>query len=154
MKNNKNNKGFSLVELIVVVAIMAVLVAVLAPTLLRYVEKTRVQKDASAVSEVVEAAKIAMAEEDVYQAVSKATNAKATITVANGSKPTCDVTELGTEIGSTIGIVNFSAGKAGTATITVEIKTDSTVDVIVTPSDTSTDWGKAIQKINPQASGS
>ena len=40
------NKGFSLVELIVVIAIMAVLVGVLAPTLIRNVENSRVSKDA------------------------------------------------------------------------------------------------------------
>ena len=33
------NKGFSLVELIVVIAIMAVLVGVLAPTLIKNIEK-------------------------------------------------------------------------------------------------------------------
>ncbi len=40
-----NNKGFSLVELIIVIAIMAILVGVLAPSLLRYVEKTNVSAD-------------------------------------------------------------------------------------------------------------
>jgi type IV pilus assembly protein PilA len=44
-KNFKNNKGFSLVELIVVIAIMAVLVAVLAPQLMGYVEKSRETTD-------------------------------------------------------------------------------------------------------------
>ena len=58
----KNNKGFSLVELIVVVAIMAVLVGVLAPAYLRYVEKSKLQKDVSAVGEVVEAIVYVMAD--------------------------------------------------------------------------------------------
>ena len=40
------NKGFSLVELIVVIAIMAVLVGVLAPTLIKNIEKSRESKDA------------------------------------------------------------------------------------------------------------
>ena len=39
------NKGFSLVELIVVIAIMAVLVGVLAPTLIKNVEKSRESTD-------------------------------------------------------------------------------------------------------------
>ena len=46
------NKGFSLVELIVVIAIMAVLVGVLAPTLIRNVEKSRESKDAQNVDSI------------------------------------------------------------------------------------------------------
>jgi type IV pilus assembly protein PilA len=68
----KNNKGFSLVELIVVIAIMAVLMAVLAPALLRYVEKSRAQKDASAASEVANAVEIALSVDDIYNKVAGA----------------------------------------------------------------------------------
>lgn len=59
----KNNKGFSLVELIVVVAIMAVLMGVLIPTLITNVEKTKHQKDISALSEVLNAFNIEMTDE-------------------------------------------------------------------------------------------
>ena len=90
MENKKNNKGFSLVELIVVVAIMAVLVAVLAPTLLRYVEKTRVQKDESAVSEVVEAAKIACAQESVATSI---TADGVTVSVSKGKIETTEASD-------------------------------------------------------------
>jgi type IV pilus assembly protein PilA len=60
------NKGFSLVELIVVIAIMAVLMAVLAPTLLRYVEKTRQQRDDSAVAEVRNALELTLADDAIF----------------------------------------------------------------------------------------
>ena len=60
------NKGFSLVELIVVIAIMAVMTAVLAPALLQYVEKSRAQKDDSAMGEVVNVVKLALADQNVY----------------------------------------------------------------------------------------
>lgn len=74
-----NNKGFSLVELIVVVAIMAVLMVVLAPAMLRYVEKSRAQKDDSAVSELRNAVDLALAQDDVYN---EANGATFTVTVA------------------------------------------------------------------------
>lgn len=60
-----NNKGFSLVELIIVIAIMAVLMVVLAPQLLRYVESSRLQRDNSAISEIANAIKVALSDEDI-----------------------------------------------------------------------------------------
>ena len=63
------NKGFSLVELIVVIAIMAVMTAVLAPSLLQYVERSRAQKDDSAMGEVTNAIQIAMADQNIYDEV-------------------------------------------------------------------------------------
>lgn len=64
-----NKKGFSLVELIVVIAIMAVLVGVLAPALMGNVEKSRAQKDVSAMSEVAHAFELALADENIYDEV-------------------------------------------------------------------------------------
>jgi prepilin-type N-terminal cleavage/methylation domain-containing protein len=63
------NKGFSLVELIVVIAIMAVLTAVLAPSLLQYVERSRAQKDDSAMGEVTNAILLAMSDQNIYDEV-------------------------------------------------------------------------------------
>ncbi len=63
-RKKKNNKGFSLVELIVVVAIMAVLMGVLVPTLIRNVEKSKIQKDKSAVAEIANAMTVALASEE------------------------------------------------------------------------------------------
>ena len=68
-ENNNNNKGFSLVELIVVIAIMAVLMVVLAPALLRYVEKARVQTDETTASDVLSAVETALSDDEVYQKV-------------------------------------------------------------------------------------
>ena len=55
MEMKKNNKGFSLVELIIVIAIMAVLMAVLAPQFLRYIERSRLQSDNTAIGEIANA---------------------------------------------------------------------------------------------------
>lgn len=66
----KNNKGFSLVELIIVIAIMAVLIGVLAPQYLKYVEKSRISSDETAISGVREAMVTSLSDEDVYGTIS------------------------------------------------------------------------------------
>ncbi len=105
-KRNENaNKGFSLVELIIVVAIMAVLIGVLAPQYMRYVERTRLQKDNSAIAEIANAAKIAMADESI----NSATTLPATLTIGEDGKKIAKVitfdaaTDLGKELQAVIG---------------------------------------------------
>ena len=60
------NKGFSLVELIVVIAIMAVLVGVLAPTLIKNVEKSKESKDQQNLDSVKEAITTVLSDQDYY----------------------------------------------------------------------------------------
>lgn len=75
------NKGFSLVELIVVIAIMAVLVGVLAPTLIRNVEKSRESKDAQNVDQIKSALEVALQKEDAYTSAVPATGTTTAITM-------------------------------------------------------------------------
>ena len=77
----KNKKGFSLVELIVVIAIMAVLVGVLAPQLMKYVEKSRKQKDESAAAEYVSAVEKALSDEAAYDEIMTAIGTGDTLTI-------------------------------------------------------------------------
>lgn len=79
MMKKMNNKGFSLLELIVVIAIMAVLMAVLAPLLISYVETSRIQKDESALDEILNITHIALSVDRVYNE-SKTTGITVTIT--------------------------------------------------------------------------
>lgn len=59
------NKGFSLIELIIVMAIMAVLIGVLAPTYLRYVERTKYTTDCSNISAILDACEVMIADPDI-----------------------------------------------------------------------------------------
>ena len=140
LQKRKNNKGFSLVELIVVVAIMAVLIGVLVPTLVRNVEKSKKQKDVSAVEEVRNQMTIALADE-------KFTSLKGTITCNNG-KITLDGSTKGVEPNDTAAdyikevCQNLNAkdtfekqltSKAyGTATVTFTIENEK-VTAVITP---------------------
>ena len=72
-QKKKNNKGFSLVELIVVVAIMAVLMGILVPTLVKNVEKSKKQKDESAIEEIRSQMQNSLADPDYSHITAKIT---------------------------------------------------------------------------------
>lgn len=133
MKNRKNNKGFSLVELIVVVAIMAVLVGVLAPAYLRYVEKSRLQKDVSAVSEVVTAIEVAAASEATYEELSKGA---VTVAISSGAVDVTypsgvTTTLLETELAKTISAVELKS-KALSSGVTLNVSIEANGNVKIT----------------------
>ena len=64
----KNNKGFSLVELIIVIAIMAILVGVMAPQLIKYIEKSKVSADTQLADSVHTAVLTAMMDPEIVNA--------------------------------------------------------------------------------------
>lgn len=140
-----NNKGFSLVELIVVIAIMAVLVGVLAPQFLRYVEKTRLQRDNSAISEIATSIKAAMAEEDVNTAVTTGTTVAASAQTFSFAGTDKLSVELKKTVGETVKL-NSNAYKNASAqptlTITKEASTGNVTvkgtNIILKPGETAT----------------
>lgn len=119
------NKGFSLVELIVVIAIMAVLVGVLAPTLIKNIEKSRESKDAQNLDEVRQAITSVLADEKYYSALSDntVTIASADGTVSVTEPATAITPTLTTELTDTIGAtkVEMTSKKYKNKTITFTI---------------------------------
>lgn len=61
-----SNKGFSMVELIIVIAIMAILAAALAPSLIKYINKSRLSTDIQTGSTIASAINSALAVEKAY----------------------------------------------------------------------------------------
>lgn len=106
-----NNKGFSLVELIIVIAIMAVLIGVLAPQFMRYVERTRLQRDNSAIAEIANALEVSLANENIYNGVTfpvsltiaGAANTNATVTFTGGITNDTATNDVATELNNVIG---------------------------------------------------
>lgn len=60
------NKGFSMVELIIVIAVMAVLAGLLAPVLIRYINKSRLSVDITTGREIASAI-MSVAVDDEYK---------------------------------------------------------------------------------------
>lgn len=137
----KSNKGFSLVELIVVIAIMAVLVGILAPTLIRYVEKARVGKDEAAMGEFLNALYLAATDLDAYDDIGnpeefECTTGTNTLNVKlkpDGSDGNSFRDELAACVGDTI---TFSSKTWQAATIKVQVSpTWDTINVYMNPAD-------------------
>ena len=63
----KNNKGFSLIELVIAVAILAILSGILAPQLIRYIEKSREARDMQVIDAVYVAVNSALSDESAYE---------------------------------------------------------------------------------------
>lgn len=130
------NKGFSLVELIIVVAIMAVLIGVLAPQYLRYVEKTRLQRDNTGISDFANVLKIAATEEKVNAEIAAASSG-ITYSFDTSTPPKLQVsgsTNLDTEVQLTVNLADVTLtsntyGKAGSPTITVKVDSNGIVAV-------------------------
>lgn len=123
------NKGFSLVELIVVIAIMAVLVGVLAPTLIKNVEKSRKSKDEQNLDTIRGAITTVLSDETYHDALTNTTvtvnsDGKGKIEVAGANKDSV-TTELKNVAGSDT--CTLSSKNYKTATVTFTINSDDKV---------------------------
>lgn len=140
-----NNKGFSLVELIIVIAIMAVLVAVLAPQYIKYVEKSRVQVDESAVGEAIRATELAITDITVYDklptTVITGKTYVATVTITDGTTITSTVDELAAEVKNTVGdSITMKSKTHDGETYTIEVNYDSTNNSFSVVPYNASDW--------------
>ncbi len=122
------NKGFSLVELIIVIAIMAVLMAVLAPQLIKYVEKSRIQSDESAAAEILNVVKIALTDETIYTNIVDNETVTWTgpagtiaVNITNANAQAALTKEITDTLGSTTQTIKSNLHKNEVYTITIDI---------------------------------
>lgn len=123
------NKGFSLVELIIVIAIMAILVGVLAPQLIRYVERTRVSADTQLADAVKTAVTTAMMDPAVIDAATPGIpGAGSTVDFSNAAHFTG---EFGDVVAETLGYAAV-ADMTGATGIVSELQSDGAIGITAT----------------------
>ena len=113
---------------------MAVLMVVIGPQLLRNVEKSRIQRDNTAISEIANAAKIAMADETVNNTIAngasvdiQASGGTFTFTAGTGTLQG----ELNLTLGSTVSL-SSSVYKSATNQPGITVAKDATGNITVT----------------------
>ena len=124
----KNNKGFSLVELIIVIAIMAILVGVMAPQLIKYIEKSKISSDTQLCDTVRTAITTSLSDPEVV-------NANPSYSAAGAAETIIGVSTLGNAISDIIGTsvpssqLRSTTAKGSTISYTIENGSQITVYV-------------------------
>lgn len=103
-----SNKGFSMVELIIVIAIMAILAAALAPSLIKYINKSRLSTAVSDGTTIASAINSALASEAAFQAADSYTG----------------ITSLNTVLGNNDAFAKEVSENVGKASVTGKAKKD------------------------------
>ena len=147
----RKNKGFSLVELIIVIAIMAILIGVMAPQLIKYIEKSKVSSDTQLCGTVQTAITTALSDPEVndwtgYDAKFKAwTTAKGVTdlsTTATDKLDSAVLEILGEKNGTAVNGSIKSYNKNATKAVSFQIVDSNSVSVWIPGSDATGSKGK------------
>lgn len=150
----KNNKGFSLVELIIVIAIMAILVGVMAPQLIKYVEKTNAANDVQVCDSIRSAIQTAMLDPTVVMDQTYQVPQSGKFSALTGGSKFDDTLKdiLGVkdfkEMSNQLKSSNAGGKLTGQDVIEVQIVNDNTVIVYIIDSDST---GEKCKKGGPNS---
>ena len=143
----RKNKGFSLVELIIVIAIMAILIGVMAPQLIKYIEKSKVSSDTQLCGTVQTAIVTAMSDPEVNDAtdydtvVQGWTNAACSMTDLKGTPGSAALETIGEKTPANINssLKSYNAKKGG---IHFDVLDGNSVSVWIPGTDATGSKGK------------
>ena len=143
----KNNKGFSLVELIIVIAIMAILVGVMAPQLIKYIEKSKVSADTQLADSVHTAILTAMMDPEIvnFSGYNAEYNNYTSATAVSGLSTTPQTIGSGAlEImgAANASDVDGSLKSTGASAVSFQITGTNSLSVWITGSDASGSKGR------------
>ncbi len=135
-----NNKGFSLVELIIVIAIMAILVGVMAPQLIKYIEKTNVSSDTQLCDTVKTAITTAMMDPEILADSASVTkinglgSGKQALSGLSGSTKFESAIKEALGV-SAIGDVNGQLKSSGATAVSFQVVSSNSVHVMIDGTD-------------------
>ena len=142
----RKNKGFSLVELIIVIAIMAILVGVMAPQLIKYIEKSKVSSDTQLCGTVQTALVTALADPQVNDATTYNTEFT-TLGTAGDVTAALGCTAIGSAMKENLAVasgaeVSSSLKSFNASTISIQVKDANSVSVWLPGTDASGSKGR------------
>ena len=142
----RKNKGFSLVELIIVIAIMAILVGVMAPQLIKYIEKSKVSSDTQLCGTVQTALVTALADPQVNDATTY-NNEFSTLGNAGDVSVALNTTAIGSAMKENLGVtgnaeLSSSLKSFNASSIAVQVKDANSVSVWLPATDASGSKGR------------